>query len=107
MLVEIERVRQIPDDGPRRWFVDENMDLIIWYQTDLSTITGFQLCYDKKSVQRCLTWQKGEGGRSSSLTADGQFSMKRVIRLFEASCGKLPEKELNLIRRCLEETERG
>lgn len=107
MLVEIEGVRQIPEDGPRRWFVDENMDLIIWYQPDLSTITGFQLCYDKKSVQRCLTWQRGEGSKSSILSADGQFSMKRVIRLFETACGKLPDKELNLIRHCLIETERS
>ncbi len=104
MLVEIEGVRQIPEEGPRRWFVDENMDLIIWYDSDLETILGFQLCYDKKSVQRCLTWQKGEGGNPSSMSTDGRFSMKRVIRLFESACQELPRKECDLVLRSLKET---
>ncbi len=96
MLKEIEGVRQIPEDGPRRWFVDENLDLIVWYTDDHSEITGFQLCYDKKSVQRCLTWQKGEGGRST-LGSDGRVSIKRVIRLFESVCADLPERERDLV----------
>ena len=107
MLVEIEGVRQIPEEGFRRWFVDENMDLIIWYDEDLETILGFQLCYDKKSVQRCLTWQRGEGGKPSTLSTDGRFSMKRVIRLFESACQELPGKECNLVLRSLKETGRS
>ena len=107
MLVEIEGVRQIPEEGPRRWFVDENMDLIIWYLPDRISITGFQLCYDKKSVQRCLTWQRGEKGSSSTLSADGRFSMKRVIRLYETACDRLPEPENSLILQCLKDAIRS
>ena len=107
MLKEIEGVRQIPEDGPRRWFVDENMDLIIWYTEDLSSITGFQLCYDKKSVQRCLTWQRGEEGRPSTLSSDGRYSIRRVVRLFDVADNQLPEKEKNLVSSCLKEAERS
>ena len=104
MLKEIEGVRQIPEDGPRRWFVDDNMDLIVWYKDDLSSITGFQLCYDKKSVQRCLTWQKLDGGKGS-LSSDGRFSIKRVIRLFEAACSELPLEEKDLVLSCFKKAQ--
>lgn len=49
MLVELKDVRQIPNDGFRRWFTDEDFDLIVWYEDD--KITGFQLCYDKKEME--------------------------------------------------------
>ncbi len=89
MLNEIERVRQIPGEDFRRWFTDENTDLIIWYDSSPNgRITGFQLCFDKKSVQRCLTWQKNADG--SMLSADGRYSRKRVLRLFNAASSALP-----------------
>ncbi len=58
MLVEIEDVRQIPNEGFRRWFTDADLDLIIWYEEDL--IVGFQLCYGYKEYnERALTWHRG------------------------------------------------
>jgi hypothetical protein len=47
MLNEIANPRQIPGEGPRRWFTDSYFDLIVWYQGASSSIAGFQLCYDK------------------------------------------------------------
>jgi hypothetical protein len=107
MLVEIEGVRQIPEEGPRRWFVDENIDLIIWYRPEGNSVTGFQICFDKKSVQRCLTWQRGEKGLPSTLSSDGPYSMKRVLRLFDAVCENLPEPEKSLILQCLKDSLRS
>lgn len=101
MLGEIEGVRQVPDEGPRRWFSDGDMDLIVWYGPGGEEISGFQLCYDKKSVQRCLTWQRGEGGGSSSFSADGPFSLKRAARIFAAAAAGLPERERRLVTSCL------
>jgi len=103
MLVEIEHVRQVPDEGPRRWFVDENMDLIVWYDEKKELIEGFQLCYDKTTVQRCLTWQKGEGGGRSLLSADGRYSGKRVLRLFDAAGSGLPEEVRDFVMNNLSE----
>ncbi len=104
MLKEIEGVRQIPEDGPRRWFVDDNMDLIVWYDETHSEITGFQLCYDKKSVQRCLTWQRNSSGKGS-LSSSGRVSYKRVLRLFEAACQDLPPMEKDLVFSCLKQVQ--
>jgi hypothetical protein len=59
MLEEIKDVRQIPDEGFRRWFTDKDFDLIIWYEDD--EISGFQLCYDKTQGEKALTWYKGRG----------------------------------------------
>ncbi len=98
MLVEIKNVRQIPGEDIRRWFVDENTDLIVWYDPAAEIISGFQLCYDKKSVQRCLTWQKSSSAGTSLLSADGRYSRNRVIRLFDTISEELPEEISALVR---------
>ena len=59
MLAEIEDARQIAGEGTRRWFRDDNLDLIVWYD-DSSEISGFQLCYDKYDRERAITWKRGD-----------------------------------------------
>ena len=99
MLAEIKNVRQIPGEDTRRWFVDENTDLIVWFSPpDGKTISGFQLCYDKKSVQRCLTWQKDSSAGTSLLSADGRYSKRRALRLFDSISEELPEEISTLVR---------
>lgn len=62
MLYEIRGVRQIKDEGFRKWFADDDMDLVIWYEDDsLSSLLGFQLSYDKQSDEHALTWTEAEG----------------------------------------------
>jgi len=98
MLTEIKNVRQIPGEDTRRWYVDENTDLIVWYAPSGEGISGFQLCYDKKSVQRCLTWQKNSSAGRSLLSADGRYSRRRVLRLFDTISEELPEEISTLVR---------
>ena len=58
MLIEIKEVRQIPNEGFRKWFADKEFDLIIWYEEEI--MVGFQLCYGiKNNNERALTWHKG------------------------------------------------
>lgn len=97
MLTEIEKTRQIPGEGIRRWFRDEELDLIVWYDED-GSLEGFQLCYDKMRHERALTWRKpnsyqhhaidtGEsatGGPKMSpvLVADGLVDSQRIEKTF-------------------------
>lgn len=84
MLEEVKNVRQIPDEGIRRWFMDKDMDLILWYDSNMDKLGGFQISYDKRSVQRTVTWKSSDQGKTgSSLTCDGPYNKKRVIRLLE------------------------
>jgi hypothetical protein len=78
MLKEVERVRQVRDEGPRRWFSNNYFDLVVWLD-DADNITGFQLCYDKGKNERVLTWQ-GEGGFRHDRIDDGEvpFRIKRA-----------------------------
>lgn len=63
--------------GTRRWFSDEEMDLIVWYDA-AGAVAGFELCYDKSRTERAVTWKKGgtachskvDGGESSPLRND-------------------------------------
>jgi hypothetical protein len=113
MLREWQSVRQIPEEGFRRWFTDQNFDLIVWYPDESqSEISGFQLCYDKAGKERALTWKKGEGylhnriddgeipqgtKRSPILVADGAFSRDRVRDQFVKSSSHVESGIVNFV----------
>ncbi|HSO19827.1 MAG TPA: hypothetical protein VLT88_10235 [Desulfosarcina sp.] len=66
MLKEIENVRQIDGEPRRRWFHDDDFDLIVWLGPDdgmkiRDRIIGFQLCYNKSETPRALTWYARSG----------------------------------------------
>jgi hypothetical protein len=106
MLTEIEGTRQIPGEGIRRWFRDDELDLIVWYGDD-GSIEGFQLCYDKLDRERALTFRKPDSyqhhaidtGESAMLgpkmtpvlVADGAVDSKRIERVFSKRCANVPK----------------
>jgi len=63
MIREVQGARQVRGEGFRRWFTDQYFDLIVWYEgaDAQSPVAGYQLCYDKTSRERALTWRKGLG----------------------------------------------
>jgi len=103
MLREIPHVRQIEEEGFRRWFSDEFFDLIVWYD-DSKTLKGFQLCYGKEGVEKVLTWKKHKGyshdniddgevpGRHKKtpiLTKDGVFRGDLIAKKFLEAAGEM------------------
>lgn len=113
MLREWNGVRQIEGEGFRRWFSDQNFDLIVWFDgADEQKITGFQLCYDKQRKERALTWKKAEGyshnriddgeipfgtKRTPVLVADGAFARDEVKRMFLESAVELDQRLADFI----------
>lgn len=98
MLAEIHPVRQLPGEGYRRWFTDEDLDLIVWYESEeQQEIQGFQLCYDKQVREHALTWRP-DGGfthhrvdagespysakMSPTLQVDGNIDFRKISSLF-------------------------
>jgi len=100
MLSEIPHIKAIQDEPRRRWFADEEFDLIVWYEAD-ELVVGFQLCYDKQKNQRAFTWRApgysrhdrvddGENnpGRYKAtpiLVSDGAFAAADVAERFKAA----------------------
>jgi hypothetical protein len=106
MLREIRDVKQVPGEPRRRWFSDENFDLIVWVDPE-DQIIGFQLCYDKETKQKALTWLKDDGYQHSRiddgdnpgkmkaspvLETDGHFDREGIGRRFWENKGDVPEK---------------
>ena len=60
MLSETPNVRQIEGERRRRWFDDEDFDLIVWFG-QFGRIDEFQLCYDKTSQEHAVIWKRGSG----------------------------------------------
>ena len=102
MLTELPS-RQAPGEPRRRWFRDEDFDLIVWLAHD-GAIDGFQLCYTSDGVEHALTWTRtggyshnriddGEGGAAKNqtpiLVADGRFPGSEVVSGFEQHSAQL------------------
>ncbi len=62
MLEEFHGVMQERGaETQRRWFQDERMELIVWYQAG-GAPEGFQLCYPGADRhERALTWRRQRG----------------------------------------------
>ncbi|MFP4363958.1 MAG: hypothetical protein ACLFR1_08810 [Spirochaetia bacterium] len=113
MLVENKGVRQIPGEGFRRWFTEQDMDLVVWYtDTSQEKINGFQLCYDKTGYERCLTWREGEkyahdrvdsgefpfsAKMSPVLMQDGYFASSEVADQFLTKAENIEEDLRNFV----------
>ena len=106
MLREIRDVKQVPGEPRRRWFSDEAFDLIVWFEPE-DRIVGFQLCYDKGTEQKALTWLKEAGVQHSRiddgdnpgkmkaspvLEANGPFDREGIGRRFVEIRGDVPEE---------------
>ena len=116
MLREIKNPKQYKNEGFRRWFTDDYFDLIIWYLDDKTTITGFQLTYDKEHNERALTWRSsgsymhtgvddGEiyGGYKMSpiLVADGSFDKSRITDKFLKAAAELDQDIVSFVHQRL------
>jgi len=55
-----------------RWFSDADRDLYVWLDAD-ERFTGFQLCYDKRSGERAITWRVGGSLEHASVNAGDEL----------------------------------
>ena len=117
-MIEVPNVRQVPGEARRRWFTDENFDLMVWFNAD-NTIHGFELSYDKAGYEKALRWFEDVGlshyvvdtgeqnpayNRSPILSqTEGRSEMKRVLELFRKSTEGLPTGLGDLVQRKLAE----
>ena len=113
MLEEFSKVAQERGaDGARRWFSDEEMDLIVWIAED-GAFAGFELCYDKSGRERAFEWRSGgtlrrfvvDSGESTPLRNDtpilrsggGEGDIKRVLAAFRARAARLEPAVVELV----------
>ena len=122
MLYELTEVRQVPDEGFRRWFRDGYFDLIVWYDADASgnpvgEPTGFQLCYDRGRRERAVTWRRtgtfvhervddGEvlgPKRTPVMQSAGAFDATGMVARFERESYRIDNAVVQLVRSVLSE----
>ena len=112
MFSEFANVTQRPGEPRRRWFQSPEEDLIVWYEGD-GSLWGFQLCYDRKNMERALTWTKEKGyshlrvddGEIEPLTAkrtailipDGVFDAESILEHFLSESEGLPDEIVELV----------
>ncbi len=107
MLHEVRNVRQEAGDYHRRWFVDESLEIVVWYDP-ADAISGFQICYDPKGRPRALTWTAKRGfshaaidagedkptaNRAPMLTPSSDYDAAMLREAFPTSSAGLPATE--------------
>jgi len=93
MLKELPNVRQIKGEGLRRWFISDDLELILWYD-DEKKLNGFQICYDKLAGTRTITWKMvntADGRNKSIIISDGPYNKSRIYSLVERDTETLEE----------------
>ena len=110
MLREIPKVKQIPGDLMRRWFVDEDMDLFVWLDSE-EVFSSFQLSYDKPSARKALTCKRDSGFEhmrvddgarrghhpgSPLLVVDGNIDKSRVFSDFLGKAENIDDSVVKL-----------
>lgn len=114
MLREIKDVQK-PNEPYRRWFEDNYFDLIVWYKSESSKkmkeIIGFQLCYNRFSNEKALTWFKDKGFTHDTvddsktfgikytpiLVADGIFPTENITIKFKDRSKNIDKEIVNLV----------
>jgi hypothetical protein len=111
MLRELLKVRQVPGEPRRRWFADDDFDLIVWYGEG-GEIIGFQLCYDLTGEERALTWRQKSGfshqrvdsgdvkrpfKATPILVDDGAFDEVAVAQLFVKRSREMDKEAARLV----------
>src|SRR5262245_665816 len=112
MLEELKNVSQSPRvKGHRRWFADNEMELIAWY-SESGEVSGFQLCYDIGRQERAFTWRRDKGlthssidsgeaspfhNRSPMLVPNPNAPLERVIAEFRARSEKVDAEIIDLV----------
>jgi len=111
MLKEDKGISQNEEGVRRRWFTDDNMDLIVWYKPT-NHIFGFQVCYDRQTNEHALTWKETDGfhhnlvdsgeegpeeNRSPVLAPDGLCPFSRLAAYLRQNQGDLEKPLFNFI----------
>ena len=94
MLSENRSVKQ-ERAGRRRWFEDDEMELIVWYRAT-GDVEGFQICYGRPNAGRALTWRSGTGFAHDRIDAGDATPLKNETPIL-APDGAIPWAEVTAL----------
>ena len=97
-IVEIEGVRQRPEEGFRRWFSNNYFDLVFWYDRKDGVLDGLQFCYGKPHSEKAFTWESST--RSHHYVSEMHKGSSQATGILRGDAGEIPPA---VIKRFLEE----
>lgn len=109
-IVEIEGVRQRPEEGFRRWFSNSFFDIVFWYDEPQGELTGIQFCYGKPHSEKAFTWerttrshhyvseQRKGNAATGILRGDAGTIPPAVIKRFEEEGNQMDQEMLQMVQ---------
>jgi len=110
-MLKDQPIRPVLNDLPRKWMIDEQLELIVWYFPD-QAIAGFELIYDRNYSEHSLRWMERSGFQHGSLDDEnsqcgypqtplvrdgGTFPKERVMAEFRERSRELPGNLVDFI----------
>jgi hypothetical protein len=83
---------QVEHEPSRRWFTDEDFDLVVWF-SDPDSIVGFQLSYDRRGAEQAVTWTTDRGWEHFRVDA-GEETPKKNLTPILVSGGSFPREQV-------------
>lgn len=120
MLKEVHPLRQHADEPRRRWFSDQQFDLIVWFDTQ-DNIVAFDLCYDKPLHEHVFRWrtrqplqhlrvddgeqQSGRHKMTPIYVADGSYDIHATAQQFATAGSEMDGAIRNFVLQRLADRE--
>lgn len=91
-LKEHKGVRQRADEGWRRWFLNDWFDVILWFDREGGSCTGFQVCYARNTAEeRAFSWYGKEQGHRFVQTGRGPHGLAGLgTAVLHGNAGPVP-----------------
>jgi len=109
MFTEVPDVRQITGEPRRRWWIDADLELIVWFDKN-NRMIAFQLCYTIDGHQKALTWRERHGYFHKStpiLIMNGIFDKETVGNRLTKSAQGLPGEIASFVQQKISEYRTG
>ncbi|MBI3884881.1 MAG: hypothetical protein HY302_04025 [Opitutae bacterium] len=118
MLKEFVKVKQEGGGARRRWFEDDGLELIVWYDA-AGAVEGFQILYGRGDGEHALSWRAAGGFAhhrvdqgdnlfsklAPILVPDGAVPWARIATEFAARGARLEPALRELVQGKLQENE--
>ena len=99
-LIENKGVRQRPDEGYRRWFLNSYFDLIFWYAQEDGELIGFQFCYGKPYNERAYTCGTGFQSHHFVSSRDTNSKVHTIgTAVLQGDAGAIPPRVVQRFKR--------
>jgi len=96
---EYVNVRQRPDEGFRRYFLNDYFKLWVWYESNKETFIGFQLLWGGDNNENAITWKTTGEFSHHGVADEGLPGAAKMTQILEGDAGRIRPSTIYIFAR--------